>query len=258
MKRIRLGLPLLLLTSLLLTGSASASTTIFLGFDIQTPVQMYTTAGGFLGNFGQDHATGSALDGAGHVWTVAPGFGSNHIEKYDAAQTVLNSFTAAVSGNWIEDMAYGGGNTLWVGTYEGNIFNIDATTGAVNSGFAVASSNFTGVAFDGTDLWAGSGFGSDAIYRYSTTGTLLATIHTGFVDGGGLGYDPLTNTLWQGYFGDVRQFDLSGNLLSSFTAGTAFHDGLEIGPIGGSVPEPTSLFLLGGGLGALLLRRRRS
>src|SRR5436190_5977378 len=163
--------PLIGAALLCLASTASAST-IFLGFDTRSPVQQWTTGGTFVGNFGQNAATGSALDGAGHVWTVAPNFGNNHIVEYDAAQNVLNSFTAAVSGQWIEDMAYGGGNTLWAGTFEGNVFNIDATTGATNSSFAVANSNFTGVAFDGANLWATGGLaGNDNVYLYTTTGT---------------------------------------------------------------------------------------
>ncbi len=246
-------------------GFASAET-IFLGIDTQGPVQMHSTAGVFLGDFGQTGATGSALDGAGSVWTVAPAFGNNKIQKYDAAQTVLNTFTATVGGQWIEDMAYGGKvagvDTLWVGTFEGDVQRIDANTGAVLSSFSPGLGQFLGVAYDGTDLWlTGGAFeGNSKISRYSDTGSFLGAFDTGRSSAGGIGYSAATKTLWVGYFGPVYQYSLTGTELSTFVSGSAFHDGLEIGDVS-AVPEPQSMALLLAGLaviGGTVARRRKT
>lgn len=250
----------LMATLLAVMSHSALATTLFLGFDTTSPVQTYTTTGTFISNFGQASATGSALDGAGHVWTVAPNFGSNTVKEYDASQTELNSFVATVNGNWIEDMAWGGSNTIWASTYEGNVFNINATTGAVNSNFSVANSSYTGVAFDGTNLWVSGGLTSNNIFEYSTSGTLIQTIGTQFAVGG-LGYDSADNTLWAGgQSGNVYHLDLSGNVLSSFVAGSVYHDGLSVGNLGAenSVPEPGTLLLMGAGLIGLAAQRRKT
>ncbi len=235
---------------------------IFLGIDTQGPVQQHTTAGVFVTNFGQTGATGSALDGAGSAWTVAPAFGNNKIQKYDAAQNVLNSFTANVGGQFIEDMAYGGKlagvDTLWASTYEGTLWRIDANTGATISSFSPGLGQFLGVAYDGTDLWltGGAFSGNTKISRYSDTGTFLGNIETGKTGAGGIGYSADTNTLWVGYFGPVSQYSLAGVELFSFVSGTAFHDGLEIGNLV-SIPEPSAVVLMVIGLAGMALVRRR-
>jgi hypothetical protein len=241
--------------SLLLTvmaGGASAGN-LYIGNDTSSPVTVYTTSGTFVQNFGQNGATGTALDAAGHVWTVAPNFGANAFVEYDSSQTVLNSFTAAVGGQWIEDLSHGAGSTIWAGTFEGSVFAINDQTGATISSFAVPNSTFTGVAFDGTNLWVSGGFTTDALYEYTTAGALLNTISLSNVCGG-VGYDAASATLYCGDSGKVWHYTTAGALLGSFTTTASnYHDGLEaVNLIASSgVPEPGTISMMGFGLLAL-------
>jgi len=255
----RLLLPALIVLLLPLTVTAGP---LYIGDDTQGPVTVYTPTGVFVQNFGQGGATGSALAG-GSVWTVAPAFGNNNVVQYDSAQNVLNSFIATINGQWVEDMSHGTGNTLYLGTFEGNVFAVNDQTGAILSSFAVANSSYTGVAFDGTNLWTSGGLTSQNLFQYTTGGALLATIPLGNTCGG-VGFDASDDTLWCGDFGLVRHYSTAGALLGSFnTSSGAYHDGLEVANLDGAVstvPEPSTLLLLSTGLTGLLFgtsRRRR-
>jgi hypothetical protein len=246
-----------LLLVALVTG-VSASTSIYIGNDTNGPVTVYDSNGNFLQNFGQGGATGSAINAAGDVWTVAPAFGNNQVVEYTPTQTVLNSFVATINGQWVEDMSHGSGNTLWIGTYEGNVFAVNDQTGAILSSFAVPNSSYTGVAFDGTNLWLTGGLTTDALYKYTTGGALLNTIPIGTICGG-VGYDVSDGSLWCGDFGVIHHYDTAGNLLGSFSTSSAnYHDGVETPNLtSGTTPEPSSLLLVGTGLAALCTRLRK-
>jgi PEP-CTERM motif len=91
-------------------------------------------------------------------------------------------------------------------------------------------------------------------------GTVLSMLFRtdGFATGG-LGYDPVTDSLWVGDLTTVRNMSRTGAVLSSFTRPqpAGFVDGLEF--IGNTVPEPGALILVATGIGflAVMVRRRR-
>ena len=257
---------LAMVTMLIGAGVAQAST-LWVGHDITSPVERIdSTTGVSLGYWGATGATGTALDGAGHVYTVVPSGLLSVITQYDDVQTpvgTINFNSGIENGNgfpsWIEDMAYDGGGRLWVSGYNGIVYNIDSF-GTVLSSFDTGST-FTGVAFDGTYLYTNEGFyGGGNLYQRELDGTIVSTITTGFAGGAGLGYDATDNTLWVGYLAgtnDIRQFDISGNLLSSLSIGGSYHDGLEVGELYATVPEASTLLLLGSGLAGLIGLRKK-
>ena len=143
----------LLATLLILTLVVGAgASNLYIGNDTSSPATVYTSSGTFVQFFGQNAATGTAINAAGDIWTVAPSLGNNQVVEYNCSQTVLNSFVATVNGQWIEDMSHGWGNNLYAGTFEGWLFTLNDQTGAILSSFQVPNSSYTGVAFDGTNL----------------------------------------------------------------------------------------------------------
>jgi hypothetical protein len=225
-----------------LPAAVSTNTDIlWVGNDITTPVYRWRADGTFVGPWGRTGATGTALDGSGHVWTVQPGELASAITEYDANQNELRSFvfnSGIDNGNgypsWIEDMKYAGNNTFWVSGYNGIVYHIDGNGQVLGTPFDTHST-YTGVATDGSFLYTTTGFfGDNVITQRDFNGNPVATITTGFLGMGGLGYDFRDNTFWAGFAsGVLRKFDRSGNLLSSFTTPDGeYHDGVNVGAVG--------------------------
>jgi hypothetical protein len=247
------GILVMFLASVLASPALEAST-LFIGHDTAQPMKEYTTAGAYIQDWGTSSSTtGPAIDEFGNVYICTPAFGANSIEKVNSSNVFQYSVTATVDGQWIEDMGYYGGGTLLAGTFEGNVFKVDGTTGAHTFLFGTGGS-FTGVTYDGTDIWTTDGFFGTNVTQRTTTGTPLFSFAFDLTNGGpgGIGYDPADGTLYIGTLGGwVYHYDTAGTQLGLWNTGYGNAvDGLEV-----KIPEPTTLGLLL--VGSLSLLRRR-
>lgn len=80
-------------------------------------------------------------------------------------------------------------NILYITTANsGTVYTYNTSTAALSTAFTVSgASGLSSITFNGTDFWIGDYSGTNAAYLYSTSGTLLSTIHlsncTGYCDG---------------------------------------------------------------------------
>src|SRR5204863_2115624 len=122
----------------------------FIGHDTSQLERQYQKIGTFIQTWGAlGHATGAAIDANGVVYICNPAYGNNVIEKRGPGNISLGTITATVSGQWIEDLGNLGGGYILAGTYEGNVFRINTTTGAHTLLFSTGQT-FVGVTSDGT------------------------------------------------------------------------------------------------------------
>ena len=243
-----------------------AHAALVVGSDQAGPVQFYATDGTPIQPFGPSDGTAGASDGLGGLFVAIPGLTTSTINEYGPSENLLNSFFFTAPGDlrpdaaYIIDLSWGLGGTLWVSTFTGEIYHLDAS-GNVLGSFDTGDSS-PGVAFDGTDLYTSSGPGflnaAPFIFQRDTSGNVLGTINTGLNDTLGLGFDSSDSTLWVGGFDMLTQVDLSGNTLQSLSI-TGIHYGVDVADLGPTteVPEPfTWLLTLAGVFGVAAWKSR--
>jgi hypothetical protein len=242
---------IVLFLAFLALPSASADELLWVGFNTQSPIQKYSTTGVSAGSFGPNGASGVALDGSGTVFVAQPTATDTKISALDAAQNLLFSFdfTTGVDpdatgfGSWVDDMTYGGSNTLWIAAFTGWVYQVNFT-GAIIQSFNTTHQS-TGVATNGSVLYTTQGRDTGDIDVWTLGGVHSATIFTQLFEGGGIGHAASDNTLWVGASTDVYHVSLTGTTLAKLTLSPdAFHDGLEVGSVGLQaelVPEPNSV-----------------
>jgi hypothetical protein len=147
--------------------------------------------------------------------------GSNEIAAFDASTGALVRQFFPGSGNG-RGVVVVGNVVYYTVTGDGNIYELDATTGAPVGSFNTGQSSLSTISFDGTDFWLSDYSGSNNAYKVSTGGVLLKTISlanaTGFTDGleyfdGKLIANRSDGCCTSPTIYDV--YDLDGNLLTS-------------------------------------------
>jgi len=192
--------------------------------------------------------------------------GSNSVRKVNSSGTTLFDYTGMGSNtDWI-DLA-SDQTTLFYSDESGTIRRWDLVSNTPLSNFAVAGDSFYAkrVRPNG-DLMAAAGSGN--VYRYNSAGVLQQTYAIGIGSVFALNLDPDGTSFWTGSTGGttVRQVRISdGSILQSWDTSGGQLFGLAVlgevqaggGGVGGGTPEPGTLALLLGGLGAFAFARRR-
>jgi len=261
---------LLVATLLLSSGRDGIAGTLWLGNDTVGDVFHVDTDGTLLGSI-LTPVTGIAWDGTSLYFSNSVG---GTTERSADGLTVVDSFTAAPSGSPTEDLAWDSTrNRIWrIDHNSPTLVSIDPLTQTVDQTFALSTADpflsplgGLGIAYDPTrDLLYASfckagcaAFGDGLIMSFHPDDGTYAglTLRPGFATGG-LGFDPLTDTLWVGSNQIIHNIALDGSDLSSFLkpGGAGFTDGLEFVP---TVPEPITTGLLLGGLLFLVVDDRR-
>jgi hypothetical protein len=222
--------------------AAPVTNDLFLGFNGAAPVQLYSSSGTYVQDFGPLGALAVVPDGSGAYFAIEPNIsGNSTVTKFDSAQTANSSFTF---NDLIVDGANGANNTLWLSSYSGKVYNVSAS-GSVLKTWSTTGTDI-GVAFDGTYVYTTSGNGnSNLIEKWSSDGSLAGTLATPLNSLYGLGYDSASGNFWAGATDFVYELSSTGSLLATLnlpgdgrTPVGALHDGLEVGSLLGSIPNP--------------------
>ncbi|HSU58610.1 MAG TPA: aryl-sulfate sulfotransferase [Bryobacteraceae bacterium] len=225
---------------------------LLVGFNAQTPLQIYSTSGVFQQDFGPNGASAGVIQD-GLLYVVQPDvttLSSSTITAFDKNQHAVSSFTVPYL---IADATSGSSGTLWLSGYNGDVYQV-STSGAVKGSFSTGYSSATsiGITSNGTNLFTTEGDASDGIDERDAAGNIISTFHTGFAGLYGLAFDSSDKTFFAGSFSNVYHFSLSTTSVGligtidiagdSRTPNGAIHDGLELGDLssltGGTPPPP--------------------
>jgi hypothetical protein len=198
-------------------------------------------------------------DGPGYMY--AGSAVTNVLHTIDYSGNLLTSIGAPgiQTGCCNEEMLLVG-STLYHARYSSSIQSIDPVTGVQLNSWAQA--DVVGMAIANGQIWISKWSGRQ-VGTWDPVTNIFTPVFNTPNNAGGLAFDPFNQIMWVGMAGgSVVPYDLAGNALNGGFQpfGGAFSDTIDgltfQGEVSG-VPEPSTWALLGAGLGALVVLRRK-
>ena len=259
------GVACLFCTSLFAGPIGTTGTLYLTAADQKTGVIVSGTSFSTFNLSGSQESPIAVINGFVSTNGFAPG-ATGSLYSLTGALVTAGANTLPGIGSFFIDGTSDGTSIYTVDFNNGQVVKTNSTWGTPSNLFVAAGANPGGITYDSLDktLYI-SDYQDSSVKKYSLTGTLISSFSTGHIANTALSYDSKDNTVWLvnrtvSSALTLEQYSATGIALQTLTSAPLASLnvlGGEFAPAATATPEPSTFALLGLGLVAFGVSKRR-